>query len=130
MLVRTFCSMDMASPHVWITDWLLFFFLGNNWNLSPSVTRIWRKGESSVEIRLGGNEVNKWFAHPAFETECLSLAVVLLNWVRGAARSQLYPGKSFGKLPRSRFYLHFLFFMCLCFSVIRCHHTLPFFPVG
>lgn len=58
-----------------------FFFLRNNWKLSSSVTRIWRRGESPVEISLAGNEVNKWLPHPAMLLRLRPFLLQQVSWV-------------------------------------------------
>lgn len=59
----------------------IIFFLRNNWKLSSSVTRIWRRGESPVEISLAGNEVNKWLPHPAMLLRLNPFLLQQFSWI-------------------------------------------------
>lgn len=117
-----------------ITNWtwyhLMFeshighYFFPNGSNLSPSVTRIWRRGKKT-RINV---PCRKWIPQMApLPNNAFETVVALLIWVEVAERSHFNTGKSFGNFPRPKFYLYFLLLMSLCgFTSVRSDHTLPF----
>lgn len=105
----------------------------NHWDLSPYVTRIWRRRKETrrnLPCRKWNHQTAP-ISISASDTEFLSPAIALLNWVQVAERSRFYPGMSFGNLPKPRCCLYFLL-LCLSmgFSAIRTHHSLLPFSAG